>query len=89
MKLYHGSSEIVEKPLVSKGRKNLDFGPGFYMTNLREQAENWAKIISTRKGPRSTAILNIYDFDAEKLNFKRMFFPEYNQDWLEFIVSSR
>ena len=89
MKLYHGSSEIVEKPLVSKGRKNLDFGHGFYMTNMREQAENWAKLISTRKGPRSKAILNIYDFEAENLNVKRLFFPEYSQDWLEFIVSSR
>ena len=90
MKLYHGSSEIVERPLSSKGRSNLDFGPGFYLTNLREQAENWAKIISTRKGPRSKAILNIYEFDEKTdLNIKRRFFPEYSQDWLEFIVSSR
>ena len=29
---------IVEHPLVSVGRKNLDFGNGFYLTDLEEQA---------------------------------------------------
>ena len=29
MKLYHGSTVIVDKPLVSFGRDNLDFGKGF------------------------------------------------------------
>ena len=36
--LYHGSNVIVEQPLVSIGRKDLDFGPGFYLTPLFEQA---------------------------------------------------
>ena len=35
--LYHGSNVIVEHPLVSIGRKDLDFGPGFYLTPLFEQ----------------------------------------------------
>ena len=34
--LYHGSSVIVEQPLASIGRRDLDFGPGFYLTPLRE-----------------------------------------------------
>ena len=41
--LYHGSTDIVERPLVSIGRKDLDFGPGFYLTPLHEQASQWAK----------------------------------------------
>lgn len=36
--LYHGSTQIVEHPLVIKGRDNLDFGKGFYLTSYREQA---------------------------------------------------
>ena len=35
MKLYHGSTVIVDKPLVSYGRDNLDFGKGFYTTNMQ------------------------------------------------------
>ena len=35
MKLYHGSTVIVDKPLVSYGRDNLDFGKGFYTTRMQ------------------------------------------------------
>ena len=34
--LYHGSNVIVEQPLVSIGRKDLDFGPGFYLDSIGE-----------------------------------------------------
>ena len=34
MKLYHGSTVIVDKPLVSFGRNNLDFGKGFYKDSV-------------------------------------------------------
>ena len=37
--LYHGSYLSVPYPLTSVGRRELDFGPGFYVTSLREQAE--------------------------------------------------
>ena len=43
MTLYHGSSVSVSEPLTGVGRRELDFGPGFYLTNLREQAERWAR----------------------------------------------
>lgn len=36
--LFHGSDVIVEHPLVNLGRKDLDFGTGFYLTPLFEQA---------------------------------------------------
>ena len=38
MKVYHGSTIIVREPLANVGRRNLDFGEGFYVTDLREQA---------------------------------------------------
>lgn len=40
--VYHGSTEKVENPNCRFGRKHLDFGQGFYVTNLREQAVAWA-----------------------------------------------
>lgn len=36
--LYHGSYIAVSLPLVGLGRKKVDFGQGFYLTNLHEQA---------------------------------------------------
>ena len=60
MKLYHGSTVIVDKPLVSYGRNNLDFGKGFYTTNMQTQADKWVqRFISLGK----KGIIYIYNFD--------------------------
>ena len=48
--LYHGSYMEIPEPLAKAGRQNLDFGPGFYLTKLKDQAEAWAAIIASRKG---------------------------------------
>lgn len=42
IEVFHGGTEIIEHPLVSAGRPGLDFGQGFYVTVLREQAQLWA-----------------------------------------------
>ena len=33
---------MVQNPLAKAGRENLDFGKGFYVTNIHEQARRWA-----------------------------------------------
>lgn len=47
MTVYHGSYTTVENPGVIKGKNTKDFGPGFYCTVIREQAERWAKRYDT------------------------------------------
>jgi len=42
VELYHGATIPIEHPDCSVGRDNLDFGKGFYMTSLPEQAGRWA-----------------------------------------------
>lgn len=88
MKLYHGSTVIVDKPLVSYGRDNLDFGKGFYTTRMQRQAEKWIqRFISLGK----KGIISIYNFDdtdiQKKYRYKK--FPEYNEEWLNFVLASR
>lgn len=85
--LYHGSTVVVEFPLVNIGRKDLDFGPGFYLTPLFEQATKWANRIKIiRRGEQ--AIVNSYEFSyPENCRIKR--FAAYDKDWLDFIVDSR
>ncbi|MDE6562076.1 MAG: DUF3990 domain-containing protein [Muribaculaceae bacterium] len=51
--LYHGSYIAVPSPLVGLGRTKVDFGQGFYLTNLHEQAKAWAITIAERKIRRS------------------------------------
>ena len=36
--VYHGGTEPIATPICKFGRPNLDFGQGFYATNIREQA---------------------------------------------------
>ena len=39
----------VSEPLTSVGRKDLDFGQGFYVTNDRQQAIDWSITKASRK----------------------------------------
>jgi len=42
MILYHSSSMIVGHPDVQHSRNYLDFGRGFYLTSIREQAVRYS-----------------------------------------------
>ena len=46
MKVYHGSYMQIEEIDLSKCEIGKDFGQGFYVTNIKEQAQFWAE----RKG---------------------------------------
>ena len=42
MRLYHASTVVVEKPDTEHSRDKLDFGKGFYLNIIREQAVRYA-----------------------------------------------
>lgn len=85
--LYHGSNVVVEHPLVNVGRKDLDFGSGFYLTPLFEQASKWADRIRTIRRA-DQAIVNSYEYsEPSDCHIKR--FDAYDKEWLDFIVDSR
>lgn len=50
MTVFHGSICEVRAPDLSMSKKNIDFGPGFYVTTIRHQAERWAMRKSARLG---------------------------------------
>lgn len=87
--VFHGGTEIVEHPDCKCGRRNLDFGQGFYVTNIRKQAEEWAKLMSDRRN--APPILNRYRLNraAALAAAHSKLFKAYDEDWLEFIVASR
>lgn len=47
--LFHASTIEVRQPLTNVGRKELDFGPGFYLTEDYAQAVKWAQTVASRK----------------------------------------
>lgn len=90
--LYHGSYIEVQRPLAKAGRRNLDFGQGFYLTKIKEQAEAWAAIIASRKGRNVKPVVSVFQFDeehAKKGGTRFRIFPAYDLDWLNYVVDCR
>ena len=90
MILYHGSTDLVDKPQIIESDVYLDFGVGFYTTTSFDQAERWAKIKMRRKNV-NIGYVAIYEFDVEKaekeLTIKR--FDRADEEWLSFVVNNR
>jgi hypothetical protein len=90
MKVYHGSYTAIEKIDLNRCEVGKDFRRGFYVTNLRKQAETWA----TRKGkPKQTiGVVTEFDFDEdipEVMELTVLKFEGYNEEWLDFVVLNR
>jgi len=90
MVLYHGSDVKVENPSLDLSRKNLDFGAGFYSTENRSQAIEFARKVSIRKKQKDQ-IVNIYNFDMETglsvLSILKFESPD--KLWLDFVQQNR
>ncbi|MBO5013528.1 MAG: DUF3990 domain-containing protein [Paludibacteraceae bacterium] len=90
--LYHGSNVEVSKPLTKVGRKNLDFGRGFYLTSIRKQASDWANLIAMRRGRDEKGVVSVFHFDKTKAiedGYIFKIFDSYNIEWLQYVVDCR
>ena len=84
IKIYHGSEKIVEQPTFGEGKKNNDFGLGFYCTESENLAKEWA-VSSQRDG-----FANCYTLDTEYLNILNLNSPEYTiLNWIAVLVEHR
>lgn len=89
-KVYHGAVQEIVAPLVHVGRENLDFGKGFYVTDLRNQAKTWANIKSSYLMDAQGVINEyLFDFDNAIKEYRYKKFERYDSEWLHFIVDSR
>ena len=66
MKLYHGTNMDFDRIDVKKSKAYKDFGQGFYLTDIRTQAEDWAKKKTEIFG--GTPVLQEYEFDESILD---------------------
>lgn len=82
--VYHGSEKIVEQPAFGEGKKNNDFGLGFYCTVNEELAKEWA-VSSQRDG-----FSNRYTLNTEYLNILNLNCPDYTiLNWIAVLVEHR
>ncbi len=82
--IYHGSNKIVETPIYGEGRKNNDFGLGFYCTLSNELSKEWA-VSSIENG-----YSNKYTLDLEYLKILNLNSPEYTiLNWIAILLEHR
>ena len=82
--IYHGSKQIVEVPVFGEGKKNNDFGLGFYCTESNDLAKEWA-VSSLRDG-----FSNRYTLDTEYMNILNLNSPDYTiLNWIAILVEHR
>ncbi len=87
MIVYHGSIQTVDKPDVLHTERTLDFGAGFYVTTVEEQAIRWAKrkqdMLSSGK-----PTVNVYEYASTD----GLIIKEFSEDlsrWIDFVCDCR
>ena len=87
MTLYHGSYLEIARPDLQHSRANVDFGCGFYVTPLYEQAAKWCSKFK-RRGKEGIISRYAYD-DGRQSELKTLVFDSYSEEWLDFILNCR
>lgn len=82
--LYHGSTKIISKPSLKKGKVHNDYGQGFYMTLDKELAKEWA---SQKNKP---CYINKYELDLNNLKILNLMDKKYDSlNWLAILLNNR
>jgi len=84
MEIYHGSQIILKEPIYNGSKARNDYGKGFYTTQEKELAKEWA---SSKNSP---GYVNIYDLDINSLNILNLNNDQYNiLNWLAILTKHR
>ena len=91
MILYHGSTQVIDKPDLAKSKPNKDFGRGFYLSADKGQALKMAqqKFAQIREG---SPVVTCFLFDESNMRSDELsvrIFDDYSKEWAEFILENR
>lgn len=89
--LYHGSNVSIEKIDLTRSHPNKDFGKGYYLTDIRTQAEAMS-IRRVRIAGEGEPTLTVYSFDESQLHSPELrvkVFDEPTEEWALFVLSNR
>lgn len=90
MRLYHGTNVDFDLIDIEKSNPYKDFGKGFYLTDIKEQAERMA--LRKVKFFGGVPVIQVYDFDEAALQMDKLkvkFFSEPSEEWAVFIHNNR
>lgn len=82
--IYHGSKEIIEKPLYRGGKPYNDYGYGFYCTESSDMAKEWAV------SPDNNGYANCYEIECSTMNIFNLNDEKYCiLHWLSVLLQNR
>jgi len=89
MTVYHGSIVEIKSPDLNHSKRFLDFGPAFYVTTFRAQAEHWARRKHSRALSSPAPVVNVYELDDDLSAFSVLRFDGVDEAWLDFVCDCR
>lgn len=90
MRLYHGTNVDFDLIDIEKSNPYKDFGKGFYLTDIKEQAERMALRKVNFFG--GVPVIQVYDFDEAALQMEKLkvkVFSKPSEEWAVFIHNNR
>ena len=91
MRLYHGSNIVIDSINLAMCRPYKDFGQGFYLTDIEEQAEKMATRVSKIYG--GFPVVNIYEIDDDFRELSDLRIKDFGahttEEWAKFIMNNR
>ena len=91
LELYHGSNVAIDKIDLSKGHINKDFGKGFYLTTLPQQAMEMA-MRKARQFLDTKPVVTTFLFEENELTSGELnvrVFHAVSEEWAMFILQNR
>ena len=82
--IYHGSNHIIDKPIYGLGKKNNDYGLGFYCTESLDLAKEWS-VTKFNDG-----YANKYEIETKNLRVLNLNDSNYTiLHWLTLLLKNR
>ena len=83
-KLFHGSPNIIEKPIYGYGKPYNDYGLGFYCTDSLQMAKEWGV------GKDNDGYANCYELECDRLQILNLNSSDYCiLHWLTILLKNR
>ena len=91
MRLYHGSNIAIDNINLAMCRPYKDFGQGFYLTDIEEQAKKMAARVARIYG--KTPIINVYEIDDDFKALDNLRIKDFGiqttEEWARFVMNNR
>lgn len=81
MRVFHTGNREIRDPDIRLGRRNADFGQGFYLSAEESFAANWA-----RERTAGDIYVNVYELETDGLEVLVM---KRDGEWFEYIFGNR